>query len=75
MADWKKYIEWNPQKLFGKPVIKGTRIPVDLLLEKLAKGESMESLFEAYPGLTKDALQAVFAYAADAVRHELVYKI
>ena len=75
MKDWRDHIEMNPKKMFGKPVIKNTRVPVDLILEKLSKGESIESLLKGYPNLTMDTILAVFAYAADSVRNEVVYKI
>ena len=43
------FIECDPEIMMGKPVIAGTRIPVELILEKLAAGESFEQLLEAYP--------------------------
>jgi uncharacterized protein (DUF433 family) len=57
--DWKERIESDPDKLFGKPVVKGTRVPVDLLLEKMGNGESMAELLAAYPHLTPADLDAV----------------
>ena len=51
-----KLIESNPKIMFGKPVIKGTRIPVDIILEKLAYGNSIEVILASYPTLTKDAI-------------------
>jgi len=54
--------------MMGKPVVAGTRITVELILEKLAAGETIEQLLEAHPRLTKDAVLAAFAYAAEAVR-------
>ena len=47
MTDWTNHIESNPGKLYGKPVIKNTRIPVNIILEKLGAGDSMENLLEA----------------------------
>ena len=73
--DWRPYIDSNPGILFGKPVFKHTRIPVGLLLEKLAAGETIESLLSAYPGLQKQAILAAFAYAADTIKNEVVYPI
>ena len=70
--NWKKYIESNPKILFGKPVIKGTRIPVDLILEKLACGESIEQLLEAYPRVTKEEIHACLAFAAESVKNEVL---
>lgn len=54
----------------GKPVIRGTRITVDLLLRKLSEGATQADLLEAYPHLTADDIRAALAYAADAVSHE-----
>ena len=65
MTEYKNHIEANPKIMFGKPCIKGTRIPVDLILEKLAWGETIEDLLDAYPRITKNDIQACLAYAAD----------
>ena len=54
----------------GKPVIRNTRIPVELLLRKLSEGATIEELLDAYPKLTRDDIQASLAYAADAIAHE-----
>ena len=72
---WKNYITADPQILFGKPVIKNTRIPVDLVLEKLSAGHSFESLLKAYPRLTKKAVQACLQFAADNAKHEKVLSV
>ena len=73
--DWKQYITSAPEILFGKPVIKGTRIPVDLLLEKLAAGNSTHEILEAYPRLTHDDIQACLLFAAESAKHEKVLAI
>lgn len=65
-------IEINPRIMLGKPVIRGTRIPVDLLLRKLSEGVSEADLLDAYPRLTRQDLQAAIRYAADTVAHEEV---
>ena len=65
-------IEINPRIMLGKSVIRGTRIPVDLLLRKLSEGASEADLLDAYPRLTRDDLQAAMRYAADTVAHEEV---
>lgn len=57
-------IERNAAVMFGKPVIKGTRLPVDLLLEKLAYGYSEEKLLEEYPFITKEDIHAALLYAS-----------
>ena len=63
-------IELNPRVMLGKPVIRGTRIPVELLLRKLSEGATEGQLLEAYPRLTREDLQAAMRYAADTVAHE-----
>jgi uncharacterized protein (DUF433 family) len=57
-------VEINPDVMLGKPVGRGTRIPVELLLRKLSEGATTTELLDAYPRLTVEDLQAVFAYAA-----------
>ena len=64
------HIELNPQVMLGKPVIRGTRIPVELVLRKLGEGATEQSLIEAYPNLTRPAIQAALVYAAEAVALE-----
>jgi len=59
-------IEINPSVMQGKPVIRNTRIPVELLLRKLAEGAAVEELLDAYPRLTKADIQACLAYGAEA---------
>ena len=73
MIDWTLHIESNPEKLFGKPTIVNTRIPVDLLLEKLAAGDTKEDLLEAYPRLKVDDIVACLLFAADSIKNELIY--
>ena len=63
-------IEIDPKVMQGKPVIRGTRIPVELLLRKLAEGATEADLLDAYPRLTREDLQAAIGYAADVVAHE-----
>jgi uncharacterized protein (DUF433 family) len=65
-------IEINPAVMLGKPVIKGTRIPVELLLRKLSEGATESDLLDAYPRLTKVDIQAALAYAASALAHETI---
>jgi uncharacterized protein (DUF433 family) len=64
------HIGINPKVMMGKPVIRGPRIPVELILRKLAEGASEADLLEAYPRLTREAIQAAIGYAADTVAHE-----
>ncbi len=73
--DWKQWIVSDPRVKLGKPVIAGTRIPVDLILEKLAAGETVQDLLEAHPRLTEEAIRAALAYAAAVLRLEEVYSL
>lgn len=63
-------IECNPGIMLGKPVIKGTRITVELIVRKLAEGASESDLLEAYPHLSRDDIQAALHYAADVLAHQ-----
>ena len=65
-------IEAKPNVMMGKPCVKGTRIPVYLLLEKMAAGETFEQLLAAYPQLTIDDLRACIEYAAALAADEVV---
>ena len=65
----------NSQVMMGKPVIAGTRITVELILEKLAAGESPEQIIAAHPRLNSDSIQAALAFAAAALRADVVYPI
>ena len=67
---WTDRIEIKPNAMLGKPVVKGTRIPVELVLRKLGDGASIEDLRDADPGLMPEDIQACLAYAADTVAHE-----
>ena len=64
------HIEINPRVMLGKPVLRGTRITVELLLRKLSEGSTEQDLIEAYPGLTREQIHAAFAYAAEALALE-----
>ena len=63
-------IEINPKVMLGKPVIRGTRIPVELILRKLSEGATEQDLLDAYPRLTQADIQAAIGYAADSIAHE-----
>ena len=65
----------DPSVLAGKPVIEGTRVSVELLLEKLAAGESERQVLEAHPHLPEDAVRAALAFAAQALRADVIYPI
>jgi len=63
-------IEVNPRVMLGKPVVRGTRITVELILRKLSEGATEAELLDAYPRLTREDIRAAIAYAADTVAHE-----
>lgn len=68
-------IQSDPKIMMGKPVVTGTRITVELILEKLAAGETMEQILEAHPRLTKQAIFAALAFAAQALKADVVYPV
>ncbi|HWP00689.1 MAG TPA: DUF433 domain-containing protein [Methylococcus sp.] len=63
-------IEINPKIMLGKPVIRGTRITVELILRKFGEGATEADLLDTYPGLTTEDIRAAVAYAADTLAHE-----
>jgi uncharacterized protein (DUF433 family) len=63
------HIEIDPHRCGGTPVIKGTRIPVAVVLEQLAAGESWESLLAGYPGISREDIQAAILFAKASVEH------
>jgi uncharacterized protein (DUF433 family) len=65
-------VEINPDIMLGKPVIRGTRIPVELILRKLSEGTTEADLLDAYPRLTREDIQAAIRFAADTLAHEQV---
>ncbi len=65
-------VEINPNVMIGKPVIRDTRIPVELLIRKLSEGATEDELLDAYPRLTIDDIKAALAYAADTLAHETI---
>ena len=71
----KELIQSDPFVMMGKPVIAGTRITVELILEKLAAGETFEQILDAHLRLTCEAIQAALAFAAEALRADVVYPI
>ena len=66
-------ISCDPKILGGKPVVAGTRITVELILEKLGAGETIEELIEAHPSLTPESIHAALSFAAQAMRSDAVY--
>jgi uncharacterized protein (DUF433 family) len=65
-------IEINPEVMLGKPVIRGTRITVELILRKLSEGATESDLLVGYPRLTRQDIQAALAYAASSLAHETI---
>ncbi len=68
-----KRVVVNPKIMIGKPVIKGTRLTVEIIIEKLAYGETIEDLKRDYPFITEDDIRAALLYAAKRLAHEEVY--
>ena len=68
-----KRIASDPKVMLGKPVIKGTRLPVGIIIEKFAYGETFEEIKADYPFLTDDDIRAALLYAAKRINHEEVY--
>jgi uncharacterized protein (DUF433 family) len=68
-------IESNPAVMMGKPVVAGTRITVELILEKLATGESVEQILDAHPRLTREGVNAALPFAAEALRADVIYPL
>lgn len=73
--DWTQHIISDPAILYGKPTIRGTRIAVDLVLEKLAAGHSIADLLAAYPHLKGEQILACLAFAADKIKNEIVIDV
>ena len=73
--NWHDHIHSDPAVLAGKPVVRGTRLSVDFLLDLLANGWSQAEILENYPQLSPEALCALFAFAAECARDEQVYSI
>lgn len=71
----RRLIVSDPTVMMGKPIVVGTRITVELILEKLAAGETVEQILEAHPRLTREAIQAALAFAAEALRADVVYPL
>ena len=65
-------IEINPEVMLGKPVIRGTRIPVELIVRKLSEGATEADLLDAYPRLSREDIRAALAYAAATLAHEVI---
>jgi uncharacterized protein (DUF433 family) len=68
-------VEVNPKIMMGKPVIRGTRIPVEQVVRKISEGASERELLNVYPRLQKEDIKAALRYAADTIAHEEVLAV
>jgi uncharacterized protein (DUF433 family) len=75
MDQWRSRITLNPKVLAGKPIIKGTRISVEFILDLLANGWTAETILENYPQLKKEDITAVLKYATEILKEEKVYPL
>ncbi len=69
------HIVSDPAIMMGKPVVAGTRVTVELILEKLAAGESVEQILDAHPRLTRPGVLAAIGYAAKTMRADAIYPL
>jgi len=69
---WQDYIAFDPNICHGQACVKGTRIMVSVVLDNLASGLTLDEILASYPSLTRDAVQAVIAYAADLARERVI---
>ena len=70
---WKEHITIDPKILVGKPIIKGTRLSVEFVIDLLAQGWDDEEILRNYPGITREDIQACLAYASETLKVEKVY--
>ena len=75
MTPWQERIVLNPNILAGKPIVKGTRLSVEFIVDLLAQGWSEEDILTNYPGLASDDIRACLAYASSILRAEKVYPL
>ncbi len=71
----RQLIQSDPSVMMGKPVIAGTRITVELILEKLAAGESVEQILAEHPRLSREAILAALSFASEALRADVIYPL
>ena len=65
----------DPDIMLGKPVVNGTRVTVELILEKLSSGETVEQIVDAHPSLTREGVLAAIKYAVDVLRSDVIYPV
>ena len=73
--NWQDRISVDPQVLVGKPVVKGTRVAVELVVDLMAQGWTQEQILDSYPNLAAEDLRACLAYASDVLHAERVYPL
>ena len=73
--DWRDHIAVDPRILVGKPIVKGTRISVELVIDLLAAGWTHEQILDSYPGLKVDDVRACLAYASELLHGEKVFPL
>lgn len=69
----RQLVRSDPSVMMGKPVIAGTRVTVELILEKLAAGESIDQILEEHPRLSREAVLAAISFASEALRADVIY--
>jgi uncharacterized protein (DUF433 family) len=73
--EYRDYIESGPDVMLGKPVIKGTRITIELILKKLSEGATVQQLIAGYPLLNQEAILAAISYASDVISTETLLEV
>jgi uncharacterized protein (DUF433 family) len=73
--DYRDFIESRPDVMLGKPVIKGTRITIELILKKLSEGATVQQLIAGYPLLNQEAILAAISYASDVISTETLLEV
>ena len=68
-------IEINPEIMLGKPVVKGTRLPVEIIVEKVAYGNTYQEILAQYPFLKDDDIKAALIYAAKSLKNEEIFQV
>lgn len=73
--NWQDYIVRDQHVLLGKPIIKGTRISVELILELFSAGWTQNKILESYPSVSEESLKAVFIYCKEFIQQEFYFPI
>ncbi len=75
MKSWQGIIVASPHIMMGKPIIKGTRVTVELVMEKLSEGMPVAELLQAYPHITAEQVQACLGFALDNMKFDVEYSL